>query len=121
SYVRYELHPFLRTFGQPVRRQTCECDRSPGFSRKQALELTVGEMVSGKVADPSSRIQSLIDNGASDQEILVEFYTRALSRMPNAGASEKLLDYISSSDDRQKAWEDILWTILNSKEFIYQH
>ena len=121
SYVRYELHPFLRTFGQPVRRQTCECDRSPGFSRKQALELTVGEMVSGKVADPSSRIQSLIDNGASDQEMLFEFYTRALSRLPNAGASEKLLDYISSSDDRQKAWEDILWTILNSKEFIYQH
>ena len=78
-------------------------------------------MVSGKVADSSSRIKSLIDNGASDQEMLFEFYTRALSRLPNAGASEKLLDYISSSDDRQKAWEDILWTILNSKEFIYQH
>ncbi|MFL2870637.1 MAG: DUF1549 and DUF1553 domain-containing protein [Pirellulaceae bacterium] len=121
SYVRYELHPFLRTFGQPVRRQTCECDRSPGFSRKQALELTVGEMVSGKVANPTGRIKTLIDRGASDQEIMAEFYTRALSRVPDTAASQKLLDYIASSDDRQQAWEDILWTILNSKEFIYQH
>lgn len=121
NYVRYELHPFLRTFGQPVRRQTCECDRSPGFSRKQALELTVGEMVSSKVADASGRVQRLIDQGASDAEMLRSFYARALCRSPSPQAERQLLAYISTSADRQQAWEDILWTILNSKEFIYQH
>jgi len=48
-------------------------------------------------------------------------YQRALSRQPAAEAEQQLLDYVQSNPDRRKAWEDVLWTILNSKEFVYQH
>jgi hypothetical protein len=32
-----------------------------------------------------------------------------------------MLAHVSSSPDRRQAWEDVLWTLLNSQEFIYQH
>jgi hypothetical protein len=121
KYVRYELHPFLRTFGQPVRRQTCECDRSPGFSQKQALELTVGDLVAKKLSSSTGRLSQMLASGASDQQLLHDLYQRALSRQPAAEAEQQLLDYVQSNPDRRKAWEDVLWTILNSKEFVYQH
>lgn len=121
NYVRYELHPFLRTFGQPVRRQTCECDRSTGFSRKQALELTVGDLVAGKLSSAKGRLPEMLAAGATDEQILNELYQRALARHPSPETRQTFLDYINRNPDRRKAWEDILWTILNSKEFVYQH
>ena len=121
NYVRYELHPFLRTFGQPVRRETCECDRSTGFNRKQALELTVGDLVAKKLSAETGRLPAMLAAGASDRQVLAELYQRALSRHPSAEAAEKFLGHVQQSSNRRQAWEDILWTLLNSKEFIYQH
>ena len=60
KYVRYESHPFLRTFGQPNRTQTCECDREQKFSRKQALELIVGSLVTEKLAQADNRLGQLM-------------------------------------------------------------
>ena len=121
KYVRYELHPFLRTFGQPSRTQTCECDRESNFNRKQALELIVGSMVTKKLADADNRIGKLLANERTDADILDELYRRALSRPPSESTSKAFLAHIASSEDKRQAWEDILWAVLNSQEFIYQH
>jgi hypothetical protein len=121
KYVRYELHPFLRTFGQPNRTQTCECDREQSFSRKQALELIVGPMVTKKVAETNNRLGQLMMEQKSDAEILGELYLRAFSRAPSESSRQSLLAHVAQSEDKRQAWEDVLWTILNSQEFIYQH
>jgi hypothetical protein len=121
KYVRYELHPFLRTFGQPARSQTCECDREQKFSRKQALELIVGPMMTARLSNPDNRLGQMLATKRSDAEILDELYLRALSRSPADKAAEALLKHVATSPDKGQAWEDVLWTILNSQEFIYQH
>ena len=121
KYVRYELHPFLRTFGQPNGTQTCECDRSQAFGRKQALELIVGPMVTAKLSNTDNRIGQLLAEWPSDTEVLDELYLRAFSRPPSAAARESLLNYVAESENKRAAWEDVLWTILNSQEFIFQH
>jgi hypothetical protein len=121
KYVRYESHPFLRAFGQPSRTQTCECDREQTFGRKQALELIIGEMMSRRLARPDNRLGRLLAAGSSDAEILDTLYLRSLSRKPSPGTRTAMLAHVSSSPDRRQAWEDVLWTLLNSQEFIYQH
>ena len=126
KYVRYELHPFLRTFGQPNRTQTCECDRAQKFSHRQALELIVGPMVTNKLAHSDNRLGQILEKKTNpahleDSEILSELYLRALSRAPSESTSTALLEHVAKSPDKRQAWEDVLWTILNSKEFVYQH
>ena len=121
KYVRYESHPFLRVFGQPNRTQTCECDREQTFSRKKALELIVGPLVANKLTAKTNILAELLTRNLEPAEILERLYLRALSRKPTPETATSLIAYVSSSDDVRSAWEDILWTLLNSQEFIYQH
>ncbi len=121
KYVRYESHPFLRAFGQPTRTQTCECDREQKFGRKQALELIIGEMVSTRLARKDNRLGQMLAKTGSDTEILNALYLRALSRSPSENTMKALLKHVATTTEKRQAWEDILWTILNSQEFIYQH
>ena len=121
KYVRYEPHPFLRTFGQPSRTQTCECDREQNFGRKQALELIIGQMTSNRLTDKDNRLSQLLANNRSTTEMLNELFLCALSRVPSAATAKSLSQHVATSTDKRQAWEDILWTILNSQEFIYQH
>ena len=121
KYVRYEPHPFLRTFGQPSRTQTCECDREQHFGRKQALELIIGQMTANRLTSKDNRLGRLLAEQKSDAEILNELYLCALSRVPSEASAKSLSEYVAGSADKRQAWEDILWTILNSQEFIYQH
>lgn len=121
KYVRYELHPFLRVFGQPNGTETCECARESTFGRKQALELFVGQLLSDRIADANNVLAGLMQAYESDSERLDVLYQRALSRSPSRDTSDKLLSYISNTGNKREAWEDILWTVLNSQEFIYQH
>ena len=121
KYVRYESHPFLRAFGQPTRTQTCECDRQQQFGRKQALELIIGEMTAQRLARTDNRLGRMLAQQSSDVEMLDAIYLRALSRSPSESTRQALLKHVASSADKRQAWEDILWTVLNSQEFIYQH
>ena len=121
KYVRYELHPFLRVMGQPNRTETCECAREPNFGRKQALELFVGRMITDRLTRTDNRLGQMLRDNKTDVEILGELYSCALSRTPSPSASEAFLAHVANSGDRRQAWEDILWTVLNSQEFIYQH
>lgn len=121
KYVRYELHPFLRVMGQPNRTETCECAREPHFGRKQALELSVGQLISKRLSDPKNRLGRLMESGQSDAGILSELYSCALSRSPSPATAKRFLAHVAGSSDRRQAWEDILWTMLNSQEFVFQH
>ena len=122
KYVRYEPHPFLRVMGQPNRTETCECAREPNFGRKQALELSVGELISKRISEPKNRLSRLLkEDKLSDPEILNELYSCALSRSPSPETAKRFLAHIAASTDRRQAWEDILWTLLNSQEFVFQH
>ena len=121
NYVRYELHPFLRVFGQPNGTETCECARESSFGRKQALELLVGQLVSAKVQHADNALDTAGPEDPTDAERLNDLYLRALSREPSVETATKFLAHVSQSEDRRSAWEDILWTVLNSQEFIYQH
>ncbi len=121
KYVRYESHPFLRSFGQPTRTQTCECDREQHFGRKQALELIIGEAVSRRLAEKDNRIGTLLAAKTPDREFLDTLYLYALSRRPSQSTADRMLAHVTRAADERQAWEDVLWTILNSQEFIYQH
>jgi hypothetical protein len=109
---------FLKTFGKPDRLLTCECERSDDPGLLQAFQLITGELMNALVKDADNRLGKMLSAGKADAEMLEEFYLAALCRPPTATESKKLLAYVGGASDRRAAWEDVLWALLNSKEFL---
>ena len=56
-----------------------------------------------------------------DDEMLTELYYAALSRPPFPEEREKALAHVSARPDKRKAWEDVLWALINTREFLFRH
>ena len=114
-------HVFLKTFGQPGRELACECEREGDSNLAQALQLINGPTINDKMRAPNNRIGRLIAKKMTDLEILDDLYLATLSRSPMEGEVKASLDHLNKSADKRKAWEDIQWALLNSKEFLFRH
>ena len=109
---------FLKVFGKPERLLTCECERSDDPGLLQAFQLITGDLLNGMIRDPNNRIGELLAAKKTDAEVLDEFYLAALCRRPTPAEVQKLLAYVGGANDRRAAWEDVLWGVVNSKEFL---
>ncbi len=122
---------FLDMFGRPLRRSACECERIQEPNLAQALELMHGEAVEARVRGDSGLAARLIAAGADDAGLLDAIYWRSLGRAPRPEERESLLaqaretaaatDPAGVSAARREFWEDVLWAVLNSKEFVFNH
>ena len=120
-----EFH-FLAIFGRPNMASACECERSSSFSLAQAVQLVNSKETSAKLASPLSRVSLLLrDDDRSDQSRIEELYLRAYSR---PSTSEDLVIAKSHLDEasanptaRRASYEDLVWVLLNSREFIFNH
>jgi hypothetical protein len=112
---------FLKVFGKPDRLLTCECERSEATTLAQAFQLINGASVRRALEAGDSRIGRLLRSGASDKAILDEVYLAALSRHPTEGEQDAALSHVAGARDRRRAWEDVAWAVLNSKEFLLRH
>jgi hypothetical protein len=109
---------FLKAFGKPDRLLTCECERNDDPGLIQAFQLITGELTNSLIADPDNRIGKMLSAGKTDAEMLEEVYLAALCRRPTGTEARKLLTRLGEAKDRRAAWEDVLWAVVNSKEFL---
>jgi hypothetical protein len=112
---------FLKVFGKPDRLLTCECERSESTTLAQAFQLINGDAVRSKLEAGDNRVGRLLDSHATDEAILDELTLAALSREPTASERAGFLEFVRKTPDRRKAWEDVAWAIVNSKEFLLRH
>jgi hypothetical protein len=113
---------FLASFGKPDRLITCECERSNEPSMTQVLHLYNGETVNKKLASSGSaaeRAAAETDNA----RIVEELYLAALSRLPSDDEKESLIAELASASEgeRRQVIEDLYWSVLTSREFLFNH
>jgi hypothetical protein len=113
---------FLDTFGKADRLITCECERSNEPSMTQVLHLYNGETVNKKLASSGSaaeRAAAETDNA----RIVEELYLAALSRLPSDDEKESLIAELASASEgeRRQVIEDLYWSVLTSREFLFNH
>jgi hypothetical protein len=109
---------FLKVFGKPDRLLTCECERNDDPGLLQAFQLITGELMNSMIRDSDNRLGKMLSAGKSDAEMLDEIYLAALCRHPTEIEAKKLLALLAAAKDRRTAWEDVLWAVVNSKEFL---
>jgi hypothetical protein len=112
---------FLDTFGRPQRLIACECERVSEPNLSQTLRMMNGELVNRKVSDGNGRIAKLIAAKKPDETILKELYMVTLGRLPRQMERNMTLGVLAFSPDRRHVFEDVLITLLNSKEFQFNH
>jgi hypothetical protein len=114
-------HPFLKAFGQPARELACECERESDGNLGQALQLINGPTVNEKVRNAANRLGTLLTAKKSEAEILDEIYHAALARPAFDDEKKVALGHIAKGADKRKAWEDVLWAVINTREFLFRH
>jgi hypothetical protein len=115
-------HPFLRTFGQPSRSESCECERGSDSTLEQALQVVGGRTVGEKVRAAGNRLGALLATGRDDGRVVDELFLAALGRP--AGPEERaaaLAAFGRAGAVRRRAAEVLLWSLLNHPEFLFQH
>lgn len=113
---------FLVAFGFPRRDVLADRTKSPTLS--QALHLMNGDSIMTKVESPGNVLANLLSNNDSTT-IITLLYERAYSRQPTSTEIARLQQYLdaesNSGRSRRQAFEGVLWSILNSKEFQLNH
>jgi hypothetical protein len=109
---------FLSVFGKPNAASACECERNGGASLAQALHMFNSQEMQVKVAGP--RAAEMTKDKRPPAERLADLYWVALSRAPTEGELETLTKYIEKKGG-QTAYEDVIWALLNTKEFLFNH
>lgn len=110
---------FLEVFDRPSRQLVCERKNTPTLN--QALHMIGGDTVHRKCSDPRGFIARYLDKLPSDEKFIEELYLRALSRYPDPEEQANALNVVRAAQTRQKGLEDVLWALLNTKEFLYNH
>lgn len=114
---------FLDTFGRPERLITCTCERSDEPSMVQVLHIVNGDTLNQKLAAKDNRLDAGLAREQPDYALVEELYLAALSRFPTDTEMAQILQVLTQTNSQEKrlVFEDLLWGIISSKEFLFNH
>ena len=111
---------FLDVFGRPQRASACECERSGEANLAQALHLLNSDEVQAKLSRPGGRADALAKDKRPDADKVAELFAWAFGRKPSPHDLETALAHLHKYEkDKKPAYENILWALINSKEFLF--
>jgi hypothetical protein len=111
---------FLTSFGRSPRQTACAGEATTEPTLSQALHMINGDTLSRKIGE-SKRLQKLLDVGQKPAQIVETMYMACLSRKPSPEESQKLAAILAAEPNPRNAVDDILWAVLNSREFLFNH
>ena len=116
-----ELYPshFLDTFGRRNRLVLPEGGLQPNLA--QGLHMWAGSTYNAKISQPGGRVDRLLQARASYEEIIDELYLAAFCRFPTVQKRTRLEERMQEASSRREALEALVWALISSREFAYNH
>jgi hypothetical protein len=113
----------LEQFGRSERNSSvqCDCQRQSEASMLQVLSLANHPRVWQKIADGQGRVAKLTKETEESAQRIEELYLGTLSRLPDKAELETCLAHVSAAESPEKGLQAVLWSLLNTKEFLLQH
>jgi hypothetical protein len=123
---------FLTSFGRPPRNVCDAAERSSDPTVAQALHVINGDTLNKKLSAPDGTVALFLKLGFSDRRIVEYIYLSAFSRYPTADETRAVTAALEGArlpkgtdearrDARRQALEDMTWSMLTSKEFLFNH
>ncbi|MEZ6059507.1 MAG: DUF1553 domain-containing protein [Planctomycetaceae bacterium] len=124
---------FLQVFGRPDSQSVCECERVQSSSLAQSLHLINSSEIRNKLATADGRADRLAKGDRPSEEKITELYLLALSRPPRPDELQTATDYlnepitnaegqpIDSAAAAKTNFQDLIWALMNTKEFLFNH
>jgi len=114
---------FLDVFGRPGRTQTSAAERMQDPTLTQALHAINGDTINEKLRAPDGAIARFVRDNVPDDQVVDRLYLAAFSRTPSPADRTRIVAALRESEkaDRQAALEDLVWALLTSKEFLFNH
>jgi len=125
--------PFLQVFGRPDGQSVCECERVQSSSLSQSLHLLSAADIKGKLSADGGRADRLSKAGSSDPEKIREVFLATFARLPTDAEMAQAVGVIAEPrtspegqplpdpQARRENLEDLLWALINAKEFLFNH
>jgi hypothetical protein len=121
---------FLDVNGRPQRISACECERVNEANLAAVLHMLNSDEVQGKIARGGGRADRLAspNDKRTDAEKMEELFLWVLCRKPTAGDMKAALAHVekqvakspmNAAAAKKTAYENILWALVNTKEFWF--
>jgi len=122
-------HYFLKLFGRPIRKSACVCERNMEPNVGQVLHVLNAPEIQSKLAHDGGRIAHWVETIQDDAAIVEQLYLTCYARRPTDEERTVALEFLAGvaqrdgnrSDFRRRAVEDLMWSCLNSLEFLFNH
>jgi hypothetical protein len=114
-----DLARVFRILGRPARVAVCDCERTAQPSLPQTLFFMADAVLLEKIK--SGRLKDLLTSDRCDAEMVEELFLATLSRPPDKDEEQSALGQLRGRPDRASAFADVLWALINTREFVLNH
>jgi len=111
---------FFATFGRSSRATVCACETKKEPTLSQTLHMAVGDTVRDRL-DSGGVVKKLLESKTHPDQIVEILFVRVLCRQPTPSEKAAMRDLVGAAAGDQAVYEDILWSLLNSTEFAFNH
>ncbi len=109
---------FLDVFGRPQRLSSCECERVGEANLAQVLHMLYSSDLQGRLGAPGGTADRMAKDPRPDAEKVEELFLRTLAHRPKPDQLDAAIAHIAGGD-KKIAYENILWSLINTKEFSF--
>lgn len=112
---------FLDVFGRPDRSSACECERVDDPSLGQALELVGSAEIQQKLVAETGYAARLTNDERPQTEIVNEMFMKVFARTPRDEEAAAVSQFLSEQTDNAEAYRSLLWSLIATNEFMFNH
>ena len=109
----------MQVFGKPDRVVNCDCERDNQPTLLQSVFLQNDPLMDQRL-EQSGWLTEIAESAVSPdlQQLVREAWLRTISRPPTAKELTRGVNHLESADTVVDGMRDLLWALMNTKEFI---
>ncbi|MFI3331617.1 MAG: DUF1553 domain-containing protein [Rikenellaceae bacterium] len=110
----------IELFGRPSRDVSMESDRNNDLNSKQVLYLLNSAKILQKI-NSSDKIKLLLEEKLTREDLIKRIYLIMLSREASAEETKQIIAVCASTRNDKTFVGDLIWALINSSEFLFNH